>query len=448
MLMDIFLIAATKIETSNSNDSTGKENPPAVPKTAKKISDLPFERSVVSSKLAAALVTEGKEDVSTDDMDKLIFLVILMVKLSKGADKKVNSKEICEYLKITRPKSPTPPPPKQVIDMFSKEEIESMKLVVNAKEVRKEDENSNDEPKDSSLASGLDCLTDSDLQTLLQNFKHLSSEEQHHLIAHLKKLESTDPLRVEKLRKYVNISDDDKAKKPTFEVDDDDDEDSRSRSVSYSNREESPPPPPPSCKPDARKINISDDEDDEDYNFEDVVKSITASNLVPKQALNPPRPSVPSTSNKKSAAPISITDTQNLIANLMGSLQKTGNPQPTPPPQPTIAQQPQKPIPPQSTSALPYYQQTAQQQQFISYPHLNPQQPQQQQHQMNAAAANPYYNYYPQQPQNPQQMNYNNAYNMGYPQQQPGAPQMSNFNMFNQNMPMNNGRGGPTGHNY
>ncbi|KAL5288640.1 hypothetical protein ACFFRR_009086 [Megaselia abdita] len=431
---------ATKKESSNPNDSSEKEKQPAVPRTAKRISDLPFERSVVSSKLAAALVTEGKEDVSTEDMDKMIFLLILMVKLSKGSDKNVNSKEICEFLKIARPKSPTPPPPKQVIDMFSKEEIESMKLVVNAKEVRKEDDNSNDEPKDTGLASGLDCLTDSDLQTLLQNFKHLSSEEQHHLIAHLKKLESTDPLRVEKLRKYVNISDDDKSKKkPTFEVDDDDDDDdSRSRSMSYSNREESPPPPPPSCKPDARKISISDDEDDEDYNFEDVVKSITASNLQPKQALNPTRSSMPSTSKSttKSTPPISITDTQNLIANLMGSLQKTGIPQPTPAPQPPKPQPPQ-PQHPSSASSLPYYQQTSQQQQFISYPHLNPQQQQHpQMNQMNTA--NPYYNYYQQQPQAPQQMNYNNAYNMqGYPPQQ-GVPQ--NYNMFNQNMPMNNGR--------
>lgn len=360
-----------------------------------------------------------------------------MVKVSKGTDKNVNTKEMCEFLKITRPKSPSPPPPKQVIDMFSKEEIASMKLVVKAKESSKEDENSNDEPKDSGLASGLDCLTDSDLQTLLQNFKHLSSEEQHHLIAHLKKLESTDPLRVEKLRKYVNISDDDKSKKQTFAVDDEDDEDSRSKSISYSNREESPPPPP-SCKPDTRKINISDDEDDEDYNFEDVVKSITASNLVPKQALNPPRPPMPSTSNKKSTAPISITDTQNLIANLMGSLQKTGNPLPTPtPPAPQKAPQPPQLSSP--ASSLPYYQQTAQPQQFISYPHLN----QQQQHQQQMTAANPYYNYYQQQqqPQAPQQMNYNNAYNMGYPQQPQQQQHPANFNMFNQNMPMNNGRG-------
>lgn len=431
---------------------TANEAASAAPKTAKKISDLPFERSVVSSKLAAALVTEGKEDVSTDDMDKLIFLLILMTKVSKGGNKKVTTKEICEFLNIARPKSPTPPPPmKQVIDMFSKEEIESMKLVVNSKESSKKEEKSNDEPKDSNLTSDLDCLTDSDLQTLLQNFKHLSSEEQHHLIAHLKKLESTDPLRVEKLRKYVNISDDDKADKQTFEVDDDDDDDddSRSRSIGFSNREESPPPPP-SCKQDTKKSKISSDEDeDDDYNFEDVVKSITSSNLVPKQALNQTRSSMPI---KKSTAPISLTDTQNMIDNLMGSLQKTGKPQPStslqqmhaqsikPHTSATTSYQQQTPA-----SALPYFQQNAQQQQqqqFISYPNLNQQQ--QQQHQM--ANPNPYYNYYSQNSaQVSQQMNYNNSYSMGYQQQQQPqqqTPQMTNYNMFNQNMPMNNGRNG------
>lgn len=439
----MFLIIYFILFAVSKNEQASVQNVPTdkaiAPKTAKKISDLPFERSVVSSKLAAALITEGKEDVSTEEMDKLIFLLILMTKISKGNDKRVNSKEICEFLKIQRSRSPTPPPvaTKQVIDIFSKDEIESMKMVVNSKDSkpsRKEEPRFNDSVKDTSGASGLDCLTDSDLQTLLQNFKHLSSEEQHHLIAHLKKLESTDPLRVEKLRKYVNISDDEiSSKKPSFEIDEDDD----SRSINES------PPPPPSCKTDSRKINISDDdEDEEDYNFEDVVKSITAKNLQPKQALNPPRP-VASTSNAKPTPPISIADTQNLIANLMGSLQKTNPPMPqTPQQQPPPPSQPPAPQmkshPQQSTNSLPFYQQNAQQQ-FVSYPHLNNMnQPQQQ---MNAG--NPYYNYYQQQPQ---QMNYGN-YNMGYPQQQ----QMnSNYNMYGNNpnmQQMNNGRASGGGYN-
>ncbi|XP_017489897.1 PREDICTED: uncharacterized protein CG7065, partial [Rhagoletis zephyria] len=47
------------------------------------VKDLPFDRQVVSTKLAAALVFQGREDVSTEDMDKLIYLFILLVKLSK-----------------------------------------------------------------------------------------------------------------------------------------------------------------------------------------------------------------------------------------------------------------------------------------------------------------------------------------------------------------------------
>lgn len=57
----------------------------------------------------------------------------------------------------------------------------------------------------SSDANSMNGLSDSDLQTLLQNFKDLSNEEQHSLINYLKKLESKEPERVEQLRKFVNI---------------------------------------------------------------------------------------------------------------------------------------------------------------------------------------------------------------------------------------------------
>lgn len=53
--------------------------------------------------------------------------------------------------------------------------------------------------------TGMEGLSDSDLKTLLQNFKDLSSDEQHGLIAYLKKLEFKEPKRVEKLRKFVNL---------------------------------------------------------------------------------------------------------------------------------------------------------------------------------------------------------------------------------------------------
>lgn len=53
--------------------------------------------------------------------------------------------------------------------------------------------------------SFVDDLTETDLRLLLQSFKDLPLDEQHGLIRYLKKLEATDPVRVEKLRKYVNL---------------------------------------------------------------------------------------------------------------------------------------------------------------------------------------------------------------------------------------------------
>lgn len=55
-----------------------------------------------------------------------------------------------------------------------------------------------------SNTDAMDGLSDSDLETLLKNFNELSAEEQHSLIAYLKKLEAKEPERVERLRQYVS----------------------------------------------------------------------------------------------------------------------------------------------------------------------------------------------------------------------------------------------------
>lgn len=79
----------------------------------------------------------------------------------------------------------------------------------------------------------MDGLSDSDLETLLKNFNELSAEEQHSLIAYLKKLEAREPQRVERLRQYVgdagNVPTTEEQAKPSNEApipiasDDDDD---------------------------------------------------------------------------------------------------------------------------------------------------------------------------------------------------------------------------------
>lgn len=62
-------------------------------------------------------------------------------------------------------------------------------------------------PKKEESTYGLENLTDDDLKTLLRNFSELTSDEQSHLITYLSKIEKSEPSRVEKLRKYVDIGD-------------------------------------------------------------------------------------------------------------------------------------------------------------------------------------------------------------------------------------------------
>lgn len=61
-------------------------------------------------------------------------------------------------------------------------------------------------PKSDAAADAMDGLSDSDLETLLRNFNELSAEEQHSLIAYLKKLEVREPQRVERLRRFVSAA--------------------------------------------------------------------------------------------------------------------------------------------------------------------------------------------------------------------------------------------------
>lgn len=57
-----------------------------------------------------------------------------------------------------------------------------------------------------SLAEGL-SLTDEDLIILLRDFSDLTPDEQTNLSSYLSKIEQSNPVRVESLRKYINIGD-------------------------------------------------------------------------------------------------------------------------------------------------------------------------------------------------------------------------------------------------
>lgn len=171
--------------------------------------------------------------------------------------------------------------------------------------------------------SNMEGLSDSDLQTLLQNFKDLSTEEQHGLITYLKKLEAKEPERVERLRKFVNLGLE-KPEKPTspfsarlggvnptnvddpfgesqFVEDEKEDEDGYSTRKGENKLDKEP-----------SKIHI--DSDEEEYTFDDVFQA--ANKRVKEKELEKEK-------EKQSDKPdmkINLSDAKALINNIMGSL--------------------------------------------------------------------------------------------------------------------------------
>ncbi|XP_012156452.1 uncharacterized protein CG7065 [Ceratitis capitata] len=344
------------------------------------VKDLPFDRQIIATKLAAALVFQGREDVSTEDMDKLIFLFILLVKLSKEKQQ-LDGKALQLGFILSQLGIYTSIPNSNqaaalgalpaLVDELLENENNTVRSY-NHSQVNDDDASNETVDKDSKNDGGgnmLESLTDSDLQTLLQNFKHLSSEEQHHLIAHLKKLETADPVRVEKLRKFVNLTDlagaatsspvagtsksniRERSRDSRFDdspiasnsklrghiSDDDNDQDDRFRNISVAN---------------PNKFSLDDEDEDDDYNVDDVFKaafrkvsdnsrqsktetkvtheggSSSRSQMKPVPVAAPIIP-VSSSPNaltfNRAGLNISLSDTQNLIANLMGSLQQSNS---------------------------------------------------------------------------------------------------------------------------
>lgn len=115
----------------------------------------------------------------------------------------------------------------------------------------------------------MEGLSDSDLETLLQNFKDLSNDEQLGLINYLKKLEDKEPERVEKLRKFVNLSEntDEKVESDKYSP-----FHKMEKSPNKNVESEKTAEPEESKEDKSGFINI---DSDEEYSFEDVAKAVS-----------------------------------------------------------------------------------------------------------------------------------------------------------------------------
>lgn len=274
------------------------------------------DREAIARRITAALLAQGKTDLSANDLQCLVDLYV----------KKTQAQSQPE----TQAPAPAEVQNKPSTSEHSKKPEYGMETSEKPIDVDEFD-------LSESTSSALESLTDTDLQTLLQNFSDLSKEEQQHLVIYLNRLDAIDPTRIEGLRKLVNL-DEHVPRKPTA---------SNSAPVPTKLTIGLNPRHPPT------KIiteKIFDSDDDDDYTMDDVLKA--ASKNVKENETREEETRQSTTSNSYDGdqrrsnvesdddddceiipndRPIGdrvkpmtglFSDTQSLVANLMGSLTK------------------------------------------------------------------------------------------------------------------------------
>lgn len=135
----------------------------------------------IAKVITASLIEQGRTDFTKEELEALV------TSFMEAENDEADHDEPVVVEEASPQKEPVPGPSSNVTSTISKKPKEN----------------------ESSGGTGLENLTDEDLQTLLRNFADLTSDEQSHLIIYLSKIEQTNPRRVEKLRKFVNIGDSD-----------------------------------------------------------------------------------------------------------------------------------------------------------------------------------------------------------------------------------------------
>uniref|UniRef100_A0A2A4K611 Uncharacterized protein n=1 Tax=Heliothis virescens TaxID=7102 RepID=A0A2A4K611_HELVI len=383
------------------------------------------DRAQIAQQMAEALIAQGKTDVSSEDLAQLVDAVVGMAEAKKREAEKAKRVVVA-------------PPP---VEKPARPTLSKMSGTASALQMLQSAYNENDKKMEKDdVPDVMDGLSDSDLETLLKNFNELSAEEQHSLIAYLKKLEAKEPQRVERLRQYVSEAASTAAKEPEAETD-----------------KQEPAP--------ASTVVV--ESDDDDYTVEEVFQSATQKVKedqirqemeIVKKSLEESKPEAPviePTTLESSLADISknLSSASDLFALVQASLKSTPAATPAPLsrspnvvvsntqprsfgdlPEPTVTQEPVQ-TPTQSAPVTPasllnqFVSQGSGQAPFQNQPagllrppvrHPAPNQQQMPQHQQNR----------PQQQQ--QQQNYSSQQNQHYNQQQNYQPQQSNYQQNNQ----------------
>ncbi|XP_045761188.1 uncharacterized protein CG7065-like isoform X2 [Maniola jurtina] len=248
------------------------------------------DREQIAQQMAAALIAQGKTDVSSEELAQLVDAVVGMAEAKK---RETESKKKVEARAANNKSTHAP-----AAASGTASALQMLQSAYDDKKIEKED-----------APDAMDGLSDSDLETLLKNFNELSAEEQHSLIAYLKKLEAREPERVERLRQYVSAA------------------------ANNAPIEEKPDPQPTSLDP----VTIESDDDD-DYTVEDVFKSATEKvkedrirqemeivkkSLEETKAPTPPPPDKPPVTTESLNVLKNMSSATDLLALVQAALQST-----------------------------------------------------------------------------------------------------------------------------
>lgn len=178
------------------------------------------DKAALAIEITKALIAQGKTDTTKEELQEIINVYVQMRQKQENPEAKKQEEKPKELEKpIAREKSPekeTIVIPRRTSTDLTKSTDSSPLICPEKSPILAEPEAIPDEkifPR-KSVENDMNSLTDDDLKTLLKNFMDLSPEEQKYLISFLREIETKDPERVEKLKKYVNIGDGSPKKSP------------------------------------------------------------------------------------------------------------------------------------------------------------------------------------------------------------------------------------------
>lgn len=229
-----------------------------------------IDKEAIAKQIAAALVAQGRPDVTNEELEVLIDAVIQMAKQqAEASGGEVNTKNILSQL--TGNNSTENAPPEE--EPKSKSGAQSSTSGLDILQSSYDDDNGRDE--------GMEQLSEQDVKDLLRNFKTLSRKEQLGLITYLSELEAKDPVKVKVYRKYLEIDDPETKKLASSPV---------KRSIpSESSASRSKSSAQFFVTATSGAEPISDESDDENYSIEEVYK-VAAAKVEEKEKLENPAP--------------------------------------------------------------------------------------------------------------------------------------------------------------